>query len=105
MIAVALQQQEVLNPWNKRKKTDKDFVLVGLLWPARKDSNLRPSESESDALSSCATGSYCLIIILHGQIKVKCFLSHKKFEMILFVFHYHLDNHPKIIDICLSGIK
>ncbi len=26
-------------------------------WPTRKDSNLRPSESESDALSSCATGS------------------------------------------------
>ena len=28
------------------------------LWPTRKDSNLRPSESESDALSSCATGRY-----------------------------------------------
>ena len=27
-------------------------------WPTRKDSNLRPSESESDALSSCATGRY-----------------------------------------------
>ena len=27
-----------------------------LFWPTRKDSNLRPSESESDALSSCATG-------------------------------------------------
>ena len=105
IFAVALQQQEVLNPLIKRKKTDKDFVLVGLLWPARKDSNLRPSESESDALSSCATGSYCLIIILHGQKKVKCFLSHKKFAMILFVFHYHPDNHPKIIDICLSGSK
>ena len=26
------------------------------VWPTRKDSNLRPSESESDALSSCATG-------------------------------------------------
>ena len=29
-----------------------------LFWPTRKDSNLRPSESESDALSSCATGRY-----------------------------------------------
>ena len=29
-------------------------------WPARKDSNLRPSESESDALSSCATGRYLI---------------------------------------------
>ena len=29
-------------------------------WPARKDSNLRPSESESDALSSCATGRYSI---------------------------------------------
>ena len=27
-------------------------------WPTRKDLNLRPSESESDALSSCATGRY-----------------------------------------------
>ena len=76
IFAVALQQQEVLNPLNKKKMTDKDFVLVGHLWPARKDSNLRPSESESDALSSCATGRYCLIIILHGQKKVKLFLSH-----------------------------
>ena len=29
---------------------------VSFYWPTRKDSNLRPSESESDALSSCATG-------------------------------------------------
>ena len=28
------------------------------MWYARQDSNLRPSESESDALSSCATGTY-----------------------------------------------
>ena len=27
-------------------------------WPARRDSNPRPPESESDALSSCATGGY-----------------------------------------------
>ena len=30
-------------------------------WPARKDLNLRPSESESDALSSCATGRYFVL--------------------------------------------
>ena len=30
-------------------------------WPARQDSNLRPQESESCALSSCATGSYQLL--------------------------------------------
>ena len=29
-------------------------------WPARQDLNLRPSESESDALSSCATGRYLI---------------------------------------------
>ena len=27
-----------------------------VFWPTRMDSNHRPSESESDALSSCATG-------------------------------------------------
>ena len=32
-----------------------------LFWPTRKDSNLRPSESESDALSSCATGRYEIV--------------------------------------------
>ena len=33
-------------------------VQMSEVWPTRKDSNLRPSESESDALSSCATGRY-----------------------------------------------
>ena len=38
-------------------------------WPARKDSNLRPSESESDALSSCATGRYrCVRISVADSI-------------------------------------
>ena len=42
------------------KKIDK-LKLVDF-WPARQDLNLRPSESESDALSSCATGRYKYII-------------------------------------------
>ena len=36
--------------------------MCAFFWPARKDSNLRPSESESDALSSCATGRFSLPI-------------------------------------------
>ena len=33
---------------------------VVVFWCARRDSNPRPSESESDALSSCATSAYAL---------------------------------------------
>ena len=37
------------------------------VWPARQDLNLRPRESESRALSSCATGRfYTLNIIPHN---------------------------------------
>ena len=35
-----------------------DIFFVYTLWYARLDSNQRPSESESDALSNCATGAY-----------------------------------------------
>ena len=41
---------------SKNKKTPTRSVFCS--WPTRKDLNLRPSESESDALSSCATGRY-----------------------------------------------
>ena len=40
-----------------RKSTAGSFPR-GAFWPARQDSNLRPQESESCALSSCATGRY-----------------------------------------------
>ena len=33
-------------------------------WYARLDSNQRPSESESDALSNCATGAYLNYVLL-----------------------------------------
>ena len=33
-------------------------VRIDLTWSARRDSNPRPPESESDALSNCATGGY-----------------------------------------------
>ena len=49
-------------------------------WPTRQDSNLRPSESESDALSSWATGSYSvfrLVSIPHFCRKCKSFLTKK----------------------------
>ncbi len=41
------------------KKDFHGFVEV-LYWPARRDSNPRPSESESAAISSFATGGYRL---------------------------------------------
>ena len=39
-------------------------LATWIFWPTRQDSNLRPQESESCALSSCATGRniICLII-------------------------------------------
>ncbi len=40
----------------KREHHTKGVMLS--LWPARRDSNPRSSESESAALSSCATGGY-----------------------------------------------
>ena len=43
------------------------------LWPTRKDSNLRPSESESDALSSCATGRDAFVIIAQAGGVCKSF--------------------------------
>ena len=41
-----------------RVQKEKAAYATFPFWPARKDSNLRPSESESDALSSCATGRW-----------------------------------------------
>ena len=34
------------------------IFFINTFWYARLDSNQRPSESESDALSNCATGAY-----------------------------------------------
>ena len=52
----------------KRKSRLRDFSF----WPTRKDSNLRPSESESDALSSCATGRYSFhtLLLYHKPFKI-----------------------------------
>ena len=44
----------------KQYKTKPTANKSGRLWYARQDSNLRPCESESHALSSCATGTYSL---------------------------------------------
>ena len=41
-------------------KNNRAVLRPIIFWPARQDSNLRPSESESDALSSCATGRYLI---------------------------------------------
>lgn len=43
-----------------RPKDRAPHARCPVFWPTRQDSNLRPSESESDALSSCATGRYAL---------------------------------------------
>ncbi len=48
-----------------KKETNKLFRLVCLFWSARRDSNPRPSESESAAISSFATSGYTLFIIAH----------------------------------------
>ena len=41
-----------------KSKNRQAYAKLVDFWPTRKDLNLRPSESESDALSSCATGRY-----------------------------------------------
>ena len=43
---------------NKTKAPERDWRVEGFDWYARCDSNARPSESESDTLSSWATGAY-----------------------------------------------
>ena len=45
------------------KKQKNTMKVFSCFWPTRKDSNLRPSESESDALSSCATGRNKLFLL------------------------------------------
>ena len=46
-----------------------------VFWPTRKDLNLRPQESESCALSNCATGGYFSLsrIITDNQKVVNSF--------------------------------
>ena len=43
---------------DKIKTASQPEITKMLFWYARLDSNQRPSESESDALSNCATGAY-----------------------------------------------
>ena len=42
----------------KEKSFETERFQSFFVWYARLDSNQRPSESESDALSNCATGAY-----------------------------------------------
>ena len=54
----------------KTKQKDNEARCTSLsFWPARQDSNLRSQESESCALSSCATGSYFTCIVYHIHIR------------------------------------
>ena len=62
----SLPRVRILYSMVKHKKTT-PLKRCCFLWPARKDSNLRPSESESDALSSCATGRCYRVIIQQKQ--------------------------------------
>ena len=56
------------NPQTELKK-QQTAKSVCCFWPARQDLNLRPRESESRALSSCATGRYVFHIIAYfGKI-------------------------------------
>ena len=50
------------NPSDWIKTKGSGIAASFCFWPARTDSNRWPSESESDALSSCATGRYECII-------------------------------------------
>ena len=52
--------------------------IIQGFWPTRADSNRWPSESESDALSSCATGRYYFIILSQKALLVKHILPKKQ---------------------------
>ena len=43
-----------------------------LFWSARLDSNQRSTESESVALSSCATGRFFIVHVRRGRSYLKC---------------------------------
>ena len=51
-----------------RSKGCKPYNCVVFLWPARRDSNPRPSESESAAISSFATGGYQMICLFKATV-------------------------------------
>ena len=51
-----------------RSKGCKPYNCVVFLWPARRDSNPRPSESESAAISSFATGGYSIICLFKATV-------------------------------------
>ena len=46
-----------------KSKIDELLIEIRRFWPARRDSNTRPSESESDALSDCATGGLFFLFL------------------------------------------
>ena len=51
------RQRKVLSP---PVRYDKTAILIAVFeWYTQADLNRQPSESESDALSSCAMGAYC----------------------------------------------
>ena len=73
--------------------------ICGGLWPTRQDSNLRPQESESCALSSWATGRYhwlrTAFIIAHFSPDCKHFL--RFFRMLCRFFIRHIDKPPVLV--------
>ena len=54
------------------------------IWPTRQDSNLRPQESESCALSSCATGRYIACILYNKSSGMSIFSRELSFSLFVF---------------------
>ena len=50
-------------------------VGLAFYWYARLDSNQRPSESESDALSNCATGAFTICYYTICSLKMQPFFK------------------------------
>ena len=60
-----IDKAKVIRPWLYLYSNCKYVLIIYKVricafWYARQDSNLRPCESESHALSSCATGTYLI---------------------------------------------
>ena len=88
--------------WIKNDKILSNFVVF---WPARKDLNLRPSESESDALSSCATGRYIKLaqIILYHNKSRNATQKIKKFKIAKKILQKALTNG--VLSVIISSVN
>lgn len=69
IVLLAVFGRLMVSPSEPKKPKSRRHKSTGFwLWPARRDSNPRPSESESAAISSFATGGYSIICLFKATV-------------------------------------